>query len=166
MASLGQIYQAADMPESTFTPIPAGWYMATVKDADLKDTKDGRGQYIPLQWEILGPSHEGRLVFDIINIENGGENREKVIRIGMQQLGSIMRACGLPKVGNTDELLGVRCEVKVDLDKPQEGYEQRNRIKDYRAPEGGSAAPRIGTPKAAQAQGTAPAAKAAPPWKK
>lgn len=138
--------------------------MATVKDADLKDTKDGRGQYISLQWEILGPSHEGRIVFDTINIENGGENREKVIRIGMQTLGSIMRACGLPKVGNTDELLGVRCEIKVDLDKPQEGYEQRNRIKDYRSATGGAIP--AGIPRTSKAQSEAPAAKAAPPWKK
>ena len=172
MASLGQIYQQADMPESTFTPIPAGWYMASVKESELKDTKAGDGKYINIQWEILGPAHEGRIIFDRINIQNNGPNKDTVIRIGLQQLGSIMRACGLPKVQNTDELIGVRCEIKVDIDKkPQAGYEPSNQIKDYRASTGGSipaGIPRVSKAKSEPAQSAQDtgAAKMAPPWKK
>jgi len=163
MSRLGQIYQAAELPENdrNFDPIPAGWYTVQVKESELKDSKSGEGQYINIQWEVQGPSYEGRIVFDRINIRNNGPNRETVERIGLSQLREIMTACGLPKVEDTDELIGCRCEIKVDIDKkPSPGYDPGNIVKNYRALKG-SPAPQVVSTKA-----PAPAAASTPPWKR
>jgi hypothetical protein len=68
MAFLGQTFNADDLPQgNTYEPLPAGWYTATIADAELKTTKDGSGQYIKVRYDITGPTHQGRVVFGNIN---------------------------------------------------------------------------------------------------
>lgn len=171
MANLGQIYDAEQMPESTdFTPLPDGWYQAKVVKSDLNDTKDGSGKYINNQFEILGPSYQGRMVFGMINIVNGGPKKDTVESIGQGQLRALMLAGGLTRVGDTDQLVGIECEIKLGLDKAQNGYEAKNVIKAFRAIEGskrpavtgpGKPFGKPATPAKAPAQATAPKGK---PW--
>lgn len=159
MANLGQTFDAQDLPQGqgNFEPIPAGWYNATVQKAELKDTKDGTGQYINIQWMISGPSYQGRVVFGMINIRNKSQKAEE---IGRQQLGDVMRAMGLPKVTDTDELIGGSCQIKVKIQK-QEGYEDKNAVTAYKAIEG--SAPPMPSQSAAN---SAPSSGSVPPWAK
>lgn len=159
MAFLGQSYNAAELPEGTgnFEPIPAGWYNVTIANAELTDTKSGTGQYIKLRLDIMGPTHQGRVLFSNLNIRNANPKAEE---IGHQQLGDVMRAIGLAVVEDTDQLLGGNLSVKVALkDDPQ--YGPGNEVKAYKAIDG-AASP------APAAQSAAPAAGATskPPWAK
>jgi hypothetical protein len=101
-----------DIPAQTndYAPIPAGEYIATIKDAEVKVTKDGTGQYIKLKLQIDAPSNTGRVIFSNLNIQNKSEAAE---RIGRQQLGEIMRALGLSSVADTDQLVGGTVGIKV-----------------------------------------------------
>jgi hypothetical protein len=146
-----------DIPAQTndYSPIPAGEYIATIKDAELKATKDGTGQYIKLKLQVDAPSHTGRIIFSNLNIQNKSEAAE---RIGRQQLGEIMRALGLASVADTDQLIGGTVGIKVSIRDAQNGYEAQNEVKGYKALQG-SAAPAMAAPQAATD-------KAAPPWAK
>jgi hypothetical protein len=156
MAFLEHAFVADEMPVSTntgFEPIPAGWYEATIASADLKTTKAGTGQYIAVRYDITGPAHQGRVVFGNLNIRNPNPKAEE---IGRQQLGELMRAIGLVKVSDTDELIGASIKIKVAI-RTQEGYDPTNDVKGFA---------NIGK---MPANVTAPApasAKAAPPWAK
>lgn len=157
MASFGQSFVAEDLPQSTgdFAPLPDGWYNVIINKADIKDTKDGTGQYIAIRYDVTGPTHQGRVVFGNLNIKNKSSAAED---IGRQQLGSLMRAIGLARVDDTDQLIGGNLSIKLGT-RVQEGYDPTNDIKGYKSLDGQqSSAP---TPSSGGAS-----TKAAPPWAK
>ncbi len=174
MAFLGQTYAASDMPQGTsnFEPLPAGWYTANITQAELKTTAAGDGQYIKLRYDITGPTHQGRVVFGNLNIKNASAKAEE---IGRQQLGEIMRAIGLAKVQDTDQLIGASIQVKLDVrpartdEKTGKTYEASNDVKGFKAVNGGAAptfAAAAAAPAAAAPAASAAPSKAAPPWQK
>jgi hypothetical protein len=117
MASLDMEYNVDELPVGQgYDLIPAGWYEANITKAEIKKTTAGTGQYIAIRYDITGPSQEGRVVFGNINIKNPSSIAEN---IGRQQLGEIMRAIGLAKVVDSDELLGGSLIIKVGIGKPQ-----------------------------------------------
>jgi hypothetical protein len=171
MAFLGQTFDANELPQGTggnFEPLPEGNYNATVTQAELKATNDGTGQYIKLRLDITGPSHQGRVIFSNLNIKNASAKAEE---IGRQQLGDIMRAIGLAKVTDTDQLIGGNLNIKLAIraartdEKTGKTYEASNEVKAYRAING-AAAPTFQAAAPAAAPAAAAPAKAAPPWAK
>lgn len=156
MPFLNEEFSVDTLPQGNgnFEPLPAGWYTATISAAELKDTKSGSGQYIKMRYDITGPSHQGRVVFGNLNIRNQNPKAEE---IGRQQLGELMRAIGLAKVSDTDQLIGASLSIKLDI-RQQEGYEPSNEVRAYKSVSGSA-------PVAAAAHEAAPA-KAAPPWAK
>lgn len=169
MAYLDQPINLNELPEDNggdFSPVPPGEYAVTVKDAELKLTNDGTGQYIKLRLDITGPAHAGRVVFANINIRNKSQQAES---IGRAQLGALMKAAGLATLQDTDQLIGAQLTVKLAIREARtdaatgKTYEASNEVKAYKALEGAMpAASPMGMPKPAAA---APA-KAAPPWAK
>lgn len=154
MAFLGQEFKVGDVePSQDFTPLPAGWYTATVANAELKATKAGTGEYISVRFDITGPTHEGRVVFANLNIRNPNPKAEE---IGRQQLDQLMRSTGLASVQDTDQLIGGSCSIKLTV-KHDEQYGDGNEVKGYKAIEG-SSAPKAATP-AAPKTNSAPWAK-------
>jgi hypothetical protein len=165
MAFLGQTFNADDLPQgNTYDPLPAGWYTATIADAELKPTKDGSGQYIKVRYDITGPTHQGRVVFGNLNIKNASAKAEE---IGRQQLGEIMRAIGLARVTDTDQLIGGSLSIKLDVRAATEQYAAQNEVRGFKAITG--SAPTFAEPAAstaASAPASAGPAKATPPWAK
>jgi len=158
MAFLDQTFEADAMPVSdkSYEPLPAGWYTASITAAELKNTKAGTGQYIAIRYDIIGPTHQGRIVFGNLNIRNPNPKAEE---IGRQQLGEIMRGIGIAKVQDTDELIGGQLSIKVDI-RSSEQYGDQNEVKAFKAIAGS-------TPPAPVAKVAATASgKAAPPWQK
>ena len=71
MGFLGETFDINDIPEAEkreFEPVPAGWYTATIANAELRDTKAGTGKYISVRFDITGPEHQGRVVFTNLKI--------------------------------------------------------------------------------------------------
>jgi len=135
-------------------PIPAGWYTAAIAGADIKETKAGTGNYIGVRFDVTGPEYQGRVVWTNLNTRNPNPKAEE---IGRQQLGNIMRAIGLTKLEDTDQLLGGNLAIKVSVrDDPT--YGPSNEVKGYRAIEG--SAPPVAPPTAKTAENAA----SAPPW--
>jgi len=157
MANLNETYNASDLPESSsFDPVPAGTYTAVITEAELKQTKAGTGQYIKTRYDIIGPTHQGRVIYSNLNIRNPNPKAEE---IGRQQLGELMRAIGLSSVSDTDQLIGGNCQIKVSI-KPADGqYDVSNEVKGWRAIGGSSAPVPAAADKPAEAVRKAPWAK-------
>jgi len=167
MAFLPESFDVNELPVGTgnsFEPLPAGWYTATISQSELKDTKTGGGQMIKLRYDITGPTHQGRVVFGNLNIKNASTKAEE---IGRQQLGEIMRAIGLAKVTDTDQLIGGQLAIKLEV-KDDPKYGVSNEVKGFKSMSGSAAPAAAAVPpfvKQAEAAQAA-TAKAAPPWAK
>jgi hypothetical protein len=157
MGFLEESFNIADMPvaeDRDFAPIPAGWYTAAIAGAEIKTTKAGTGNYIAVRFDVTGPEHQGRVVWCNLNTRNPSSKAEE---IGRQQLGDIMRAIGLTKLEDTDQMLGGNLSIKVTV-KDDPTYGLGNEVKAFKSIEGST------LPVAAPAA-TAPAASSAtPPW--
>jgi hypothetical protein len=167
MANLGESFNADELPTGNsgeYELLPEGLYSAMIAKADVNPTKNGTGTKIDLRLDITGPTHQGRVVFATVNIRNQSAKAEE---IGRQQLGEIMRAIGLPRLEDSDQLVGGQLQIKVKIKVPSpddvaKGYTQsRNEVGGYRALAGGGlpAPPAVTT-------AAAPATSAKPPWAK
>lgn len=160
MAQLGYTIGQNDLPEDNggdFQPIPAGEYTVRIAESEIKQTKAGTGEYIKLRLDVIGPSHEGRVLFTNLNIKNPSQKAEE---IGRQQLGAVMRAINLPSISDTDQLVGGTLAVKVTV-KQDEQYGPSNEVKSFKAA-GGSPSP---APAASGGSaGGEAAASSKPPW--
>lgn len=162
MANLGFTVNAADLPQdqSGFDPIPAGDYTVRIAEAALQQTKAGTGQYIKLRLDVIAPSHQGRVLFANLNIQNANPKAEE---IGRQQLGSIMRAINLPSIQDTDQLVGGVMNIKVTI-KQDEQYGPSNEVKTFKSAQGTASSMPAPSQPASQPQPQAAAAGTPPPW--
>jgi hypothetical protein len=157
MAFLDQEFNADDfVTSSNFDPLPEGWYNVTIAGAEVKNTKAGTGQYIAIKYTVTGPTHQGRVVFGNLNIKNPNPKAEE---IGRQQLGDLMRAVGLAKIKDTDQLIGGNLSIKLIV-KPADGqYDASNDIKGFKAISGATLPAPSATPQSAPSSPSA-----TPPW--
>lgn len=164
MAFLDTAFDVNELPvsENNYDPIPEGWYNVRIVSAEIKATKSGTGQYISIRYDIIGPSHQGRQVFGTLNIKNDSQKAEE---IGRQQLGSLMRAIGLARVTDTDQLINGELQVKLSI-KRDEQYGDKNEIKAFKAttPNQLSQTPGVIAAHVAVGEKNATVSQAAPPW--
>ena len=153
-------FKVEDLPEDggSFEPVPAGWYQVQIKAAEVVQTKAGTGEYIKLRLDILGPTHEGRVLFANLNIRNPSVASEDIAH---KQLGAIMRAIGLAHLQDSDQLVGGMLMVKVSI-KSSEQYGDSNEVKAFKAIDG--SAPPKSAPAAQKPASDSNEAVAAPPW--
>lgn len=147
-------FDTAEIPVSdrSYDLIPAGWYAATITDAETRDTKSGTGKYLRVEFTLADPA--GRRVWSNYNVKNDNPAAES---IGRQQLAEVVRAIGKKAVRDTDELKGCVLSIKVKVREAANGYEASNEVAAAKSLDG-SAPPKTAAP--------AVATKAAPPWAK
>lgn len=122
---------AIDPQQSSFDPLPAGVYVARVVDSDLRPLKSGNGTGLSLQFEIIDGQFVNRRVFANLNVQHTNDIAE---RIGQEQLAGLCKACGIPKLKDTQQLHNLPIKIKVKIRKDQTGqYEDRNEITAYEA---------------------------------
>ena len=110
-------------------PIPAGDYVAQIRDSEIKDTKAGTGQVLRLTWVILDGPFVGRTVFDRINVQNQNPTAEK---IGQQTLSSICHTLGVLRLQDSIQLHNIPCKISVKIKKDDQ-FGDSNEIKGYSA---------------------------------
>jgi hypothetical protein len=135
-----------------FTPLPAGYYSAQVIEATMGPTKNGRGERLSLQWDILEGDYQGRRVFQGINVVN--EN-PKAQEIGQEELGEVCRAMGIdriPRGAGPDIFQFIPCIIKVKLKRDDP---TQNDVANVKPADGA-------LPATGQRQAPAPARQAAP----
>ena len=142
-------------PQETFTPIPAGSYIAQAIESEIKPTKSGTGQMMTLRWQILDGTHKGRLIFDRLNVVNANPKAEE---IGQRQLSSLCHVLGVMKLQDTAQLHNKPVKIKVKVRQDAQ-YGDSNEVGGYEA--AGGAVPVASVPGVA-----ATPAGNAPPWAK
>ena len=142
-------------PQSSFEPIPAGWYTAMITDSEFKPTKSGTGEYLQLRLDVIEGEHEGRVLFDRLNLNNPNQT---AVEIAQRQLSAICRAVGVMTPQDSQDLHDKPLRVKVSIRPAGNGYEASNEVKAYEVVEGGG--------QAATAQSGAAGGAAKKPWQK
>jgi hypothetical protein len=110
---------------SNFELLPPGWLPLFVEDAELKQTKDGKGYYVKIKHSVInGEKHSGRVVFNNINIRNVSDKCET---IGRALLSSLTRALGIPILTDVKQLVNGICLGRIVVKGDQ------NKITGYKA---------------------------------
>lgn len=116
--------------KNSSTPLPAGDYFAFIETAELKQTKDGKGEYIKTTWRIADGMHKNRAVVQNYNIKS---HSQQAVDIGLQDLKKIFLAnnkTSLVFKGPSD-LQGMKANIRVKI-KNQDIYGDVNVITDYK----------------------------------
>lgn len=141
--------------------LPEGDYKIAFIQGVETQTKAGTGSYLALTAEILEGEHQGRKLWERLNLKNQNDVARKIAEV---TLGEICRAIGIVTPTHSDELLNkpmiARVIVKAPTDRDKAaGYDRpRNEIKAYEAATNGAS-------HADAKAGAAPTA-STPPWKR
>ena len=157
MASFGQTFDASSVePSSSYDVLPPGKYLGQIIASEMRATKDGAGQYLYLEIDILEGQYAGRKLFDRLNLVNVNPD---AVQIAQRTLSSICRAVGKMQVSNSEQLHLAPMTLDVRVRPPKGLYGESNSIRYL--PRGGSAGA-AAQPKAPYTQPAAPVA-ARPP---
>ena len=155
MAIFAQTFDANSVEPSNFDVFPAGKYLAQIVSSEMRPTKDGRGQYLFLELDILEGPFAGRKLFDRLNLVNDNPD---TVDIATRTLSSICRATGQMQVKDSEQLHLIPLIADVRVRPPKGQYGESNSIRYL--PRSAAAAPATRAPVAyasAPAPATAPA---------
>ena len=161
MATLSGFNASQVEPSKDFEPIPAGKYLATIVESELKPTKSGQGQYLQLTFQILDGPHKGRNIWARLNLTNSNPT---TVQIAKQELSAICRAVGVMTPGDSVELHSIPLQISVNLKKRDDipGGELTNEIKGYAKRETAGQPPQATT----NSTGGNAYSGTTPPWKR
>lgn len=175
MAIFAQTFDANSVEPSNFDVFPAGKYLAQIVSSEMRPTKDGRGQYLFLELDILEGQFAGRKLFDRLNLVNDNPD---TVDIATRTLSSICRATGQMQVKDSEQLHLIPLIADVRVRPPKGQYGESNSIRYLprnaaaapatRAPVAYASAPAPATAPSPQPQPATPVAPAAGglPWQR
>jgi len=147
-------------PRKVFDLLPAGKYKIVISASEEKQTKKGDGSYLSLEMTVVEGEHEGRKLFDRLNLNNPNDVAAGIAR---QTLSAICRAVGIQTPQQSSDLHDVPLVAVVKVVPPKGEYEAKNEVKGYESAGAGEPAG-VTVPKG-KPQPQAAAA-SAPPWSK
>ena len=163
MAIFAQTFDANSVEPSNFDVYPAGKYLSQIVSSEMRPTKDGGGQYLWLELDVLEGPLAGRKLFDRLNLVNASA---QTVEIAQRTLSAICHATGRMHVSDSEELHLIPMTIQVKIRPPKNGYGESNAIA-YLPPERGSApAARPAKPAPDPASSSVPPKMASAPWKK
>ena len=161
MAVFAQTFDAANVdPNAGFELYPAGKYLVQIIASEMRPTKDGRGQYLYLELDILDGQFAGRKLFDRLNLVNDNPD---TVDIAKRALSSICRATGQMQVKDSEQLHLIPMIADVRVRPPKGQYGESNSIRYLPRNGGAPAAPAASSVQVAPAFATTPAAPAPNP---
>jgi len=134
-------YRAQPAQDNDFGPLPTDkWFQVSINGCELQQTKKGNGWMVKMRFDVFGPSHAGRVVFDQMLIKHPSEIAE---RIGREKLAEILEAVGIERTPSSRSefahLVGKQLEVKFKTEK-SDGYDPKSVIGRARKGTNGSTA--------------------------
>ena|SRR5690625_246092 len=129
----GQAFDPSQYKDQDNTPLPPGDYIVEVEKAEVRKTKNKQGLGCNVTFDVVGPEYTGRKLFNWFNLRHANEQAEE---IGQREFASLCKACGVPMIKDSDELLGKKLTVRVRIDKRDR---DSNDISSYKPVEGQSA---------------------------
>jgi len=139
MAALN--FNANDVdPNVGFEPIPAGKYLAVITASQMKPTKNGKGEYLELEFEIIEGPYKGRKIWDRLTLVHPNE---QTVQIARGTLSAICHAVNVMAPKDSIELHNLPLVAGVGIKKREDTGEPTNVVKGYsKRDAGGSSAAR------------------------
>ena len=141
-------------PSAGKDPLPAGKYVATISASEMKPTKNGTGQYLEIEYQIIDGEHKGRKLWSRHNLQHPNA---QAVQIARGELSAICRAVGVMTPKDSAELHGLPLTITVKLQKRQDNGESANEIAAWSKKEAAAGVPQ-------QQTGAANGAPVTPPW--
>lgn len=116
-------------PQGNFEVIPAGEYRVQVVQSDMKPTKNGDGQYLWLELDILDGDYANRKIFDRINLENANS---QTVEIAKRVFSALCHATGVIGAQDSEELHYKPCIAVVQVRPAKGEYGPSNQIRTYK----------------------------------
>ena len=139
-------------PSAGKDPVPAGKYVAAVTASEMKPTKNGAGQYLELEYQILDGEHKGRKLWSRHTLQH---TSAQTVQIARGELSAVCRAIGVMQPKDSAELHNLPMTVTVKLKKREDNGEMANEIAAWTKKDAAAGVP--------QQAGT-PGGTATPPW--
>jgi len=163
MADFGHTFDASRIePSTAYEVLPPGKYLAQIVNSEMRPTRDGMGQYLYLEIDILEGQYAGRKLFDRLNLSNPNPS---AVEIAQRTLSSICRAVGRLQVNNSEQLHLVPFVADVKVRPPRGEYGESNSIRYLPRSQGPSSPTPAPTHGPVTAPSTMPAANGLP-WKR
>jgi hypothetical protein len=117
-----------EVPEApSYGPLPPGDYEVIVTKTDIRQTKAGTGEYISVEFQVVGGPSSGRRLWNNYNVSNVNKQAEDIAK---QQFAALCSACNVSDLKDTEELHDIPLIVGVMIDKKDE---TKNRIVTYKS---------------------------------
>ena len=127
MANLGTTFDATNIePAKPFEVLPPGKYSAQIVKSETRVTKDGTGQYLLVEIDVLDGPHKGRKLFDRLNLVNANP---QTVEIAQRTLSAICHATGRMQVQDSEELHLIPFIADVQVAPPRNGYGESNKVR-------------------------------------
>ena len=139
-------------PTASFEAIPAGKYLASITESEMKPTKNGGGSYLQLTFTILDGEHKGRVVWARLNLVNPNQT---AVKIAQSELSAVCRAVGVMTPRDSCELHNIPLLVAVKVKKREDTSELANEVKGYEPKSAAGGKPQ-----------QVPQTSTTPPWKR
>jgi len=145
MAYLGLNFDANTVePNGIYEPVPTGWYKVSIVTSEMKQTKNGDGQYLQIEMEILEGEYENRKLWDRLNLMNPNQ---QAVDIAQRTLSAICHSIGVMTVSDSEQLHGKPMLARAVFVPAKGDYDAKNDIKGYKpivatVPGTGTGAPR------------------------
>lgn len=154
-------------PNQPFEVIPAGKYPCQVVASEMRATKDGSGQYLWLELEIIDGDCQGRKLWDRLNLAN---SNAQAVEIAQRTLSALCHAVGELHVSDSEQLHFKPLVATVRVRPARENYDASNEIRGYEPMGSGKAATAAAKNAFKPPAAAAPAAAAGstsktPPWR-
>ena len=168
MASLGMNFDATQVEPRVagdFKIYPPGKYALQIVSSDMRPTKDGTGQYLQLDMEIIEGPEAGGKYTERLNLVNGNQT---AVRIAQETLSAICHAVGIMHVSDSEQLHARRmvADMRVEQDK-KDPTRKNNRVAAYLpfGPAQQTHSPQVASLQVQQTT-TAKPGGSAPPWRR
>ena len=124
MARLNEAFDATAVePNKPFEPLPPGRYVVQIVNSEMRPTKDGMGQLLWLELDVLEGEYAGRKLFDRLNLIN---NNPTTVEIAQRTLSAICHAVGKMQVDDSEQLHLIPLIADVRVQPPKNGYDASN----------------------------------------
>jgi len=153
-------------PLGSFEPLPLGDYIVIISASEMKPTKDGKGQYLQLVYDVVDGEYKGRKVFDRLNLVNDNKTAEE---IAQRALSSICRSVGVMAPKTSEELHNKPFMVKLGIRPAKDEFAASNVVKEYKTATGEKVSGTAPASAAKKAETAAPATaqpKNKKPWER
>ncbi len=114
--------------QRSFDPLPDGKYLVLISKSEERQTKSWNGSYLSLELTVIDGPHQGRKLFDNLNINNANETAAKIAR---SSLAAICKAVGVMRPSDSSQLHDKPLIANVKSRKREDTGEIQNVVRGY-----------------------------------